>query len=394
MLTAAVAAHDAHRNAVGAGGHDGVGPFGFANAAVIVDSVSGARAHEGPSLSPRIDPRGVGKGWHGSLASGSYNRRMIPWLVIAALTIVAADPAASSLAGARGRLRGEAGFSRQEPIVGAAVVLVRDGDPGLLAVGTTDTQGYFRFESIPEGSYTVNLLKEGADPVRKSGVAVKPPIRAIVDLVAHKSNAVWTPPTIDLAAFEAAPGNGAPGAAKPEGGATAAPAPIPGDAATAAPAPTPGDVATAAPAPSTGDAATAAPAPISAGIATAAPAPSAADGAASRPMRVLVTDVELKPIHEAQVFLRSRGPVVNPIRAKTGHDGWAEFPQPQRGEYLLRIAVPGYLPVRVDRLGLGATPVVARVVLTARPLEYPASPAELLPEEKPAPPEGFPGGRP
>ena len=102
----------------------------------------------------------------------------------------------------RGRLRGEVMFTRQEPAVGAAVILVKEGDSSRLAVGTTDNHGYFRFESIPAGTYTVGVVKEGASVVLKTGIEVKPPVRSIVDIVLKKKTGRWTAPVIDLGKFE------------------------------------------------------------------------------------------------------------------------------------------------------------------------------------------------
>jgi hypothetical protein len=108
-------------------------------------------------------------------------------------------------------------------------------------------------------------------------------------------------------------------------------------------------------------------------------------------MAVQVLDGAMNPIREARVLLRSRGPKVDPLRGITDGEGITRMSAPPPGEYLLKIDVPGYLPARVDRLLLGRTPPVVTAVLTSRPLDYPAKPAELLPEEKPVPPEGFPG---
>ena len=92
--------------------------------------------------------------------------------------------------------------------------------------------------------------------------------------------------------------------------------------------------------------------------------------------------------------MRSRGPRVDPIHGVTDGYGLAHLSPPEPGEYLLKVEVPGYLPARIDRLVIGRTVPAITAVLTSRPLDYPARPSDLLPEEKPVPPEGFPGGRP
>lgn len=235
------------------------------------------------------------------------------------------DLPAVLLSSGKGRLLGEVSFSRQEPVAGANIVLVREGDPGRLVLGTTDVRGLFRFESIPEGTWTIGVVREGATPIMKKGIGVHPPARAVLDFVLKKAPGRVDPPVVDLAQYEASVG------------------------------------------------------PLRGGPPM---------------MTVQVIDQAMRPIREGRVLFRSRGPQVDPLRGATDGQGVARMPPPDPGEYLLKIDVPGFLPLRVDRLVLGRTPLVATAVLTPRPLDYPSTPADLLPDEKPAPPEGFPGGPP
>lgn len=251
-----------------------------------------------------------------------------------------------------GRLRGEVSFSRQEPVSGANVVLVRDGDPATLFLGTTDKDGNFRFEEVPEGTWTVGVVREGALPVLKAGILVKPPARAVVDLVLKKSPERLVPPIFDLARFE-----------RGQGGAGTA-----GESATVV---------------SGRDQAVE-------GAAAGGTPIAAADGVEPR-LVVRVLDAEMKPVREGRFLLRSRGPTVDPVRGIAGADGVLRVRAPQPGEYLVKVEMPGFLPARIDRLVIGRTPPVMTVVLTPRPLDFPATPSDLLPEERPVPPVGFPG---
>jgi len=106
---------------------------------------------------------------------------------------------------------------------------------------------------------------------------------------------------------------------------------------------------------------------------------------------IVAHDPELRPIIDARVSLRSRGPKVEPLRGAADAEGVARLRAPEPGEYTFKVEVPGYLPARIERLVLGRKAPRVTVVLTPRPLDYPARPAELLPEERAVPPEGFPG---
>ena len=220
-----------------------------------------------------------------------------------------------------GRMRGEVSFNRQSPVIGADVVGTHDGDPGRLLLGVTDMRGYFRFESIPAGSWTLDVARDGARPLSKKGVLVQPPARCVVDLQMQSAAGRTDPPRIDLARFET-------------------PAvPVPSD----------------------------------------------------QRLIVEIMDPEMKPIIDARVSLRSRGPRVDPIRGAADGQGIARLAAPDPGEYSFKVEVPGYLPARIDHLVLGRRAPHVTVVLTPRPLDYPARPGELLPEERAVPPVGFPG---
>lgn len=235
-----------------------------------------------------------------------------------------ADPVAETVParpGEEGRLRGEISFNRQAPVVGASVVGTHEGDSGRLLLGVTDMRGYFRFESIPAGTWTLDVAREGAVSVTKKGVQVQPPARCVVDLQMRSADGRVEPPRVDLARFETA-GAGAP---------------------------------------------------------------------ADQRMIVEISDPEMKPIIDARVSLRSRGPRVDPIRGAADAQGIARLAAPEPGEYSFKVEVPGYLPARIENLVLGRRAPRVTVVLTPRPLDYPARPGELLPEERAVPPEGFPG---
>ena len=244
---------------------------------------------------------------------------------------VASNPAGAQaipLSGPRGRIRGEVYFSRQEPVSGATVVLYREGDAANILLGATDHDGNFRFEGIPEGAYSLSVLREGAAPATKTGITVNPPARTVVDMALKRDAGRLMAPVFDLARFDKTPPDTQPAAAGPDQG-----------------------------------------------------------------LRVKALATELRPVREARVAIHSRGPRIDPLRGTTDGSGDLLLPSPQPGEYSVQIVMPGYLPVRVDRLVIGKTPLRVFVVLTPRPFATPSLPADLLPDEKSVPPEGFPGSR-
>ena len=113
-------------------------------------------------------------------------RRAVSIVLAAAAMIAAASAAAAEETAPAGpklaRLEGTASLDRHRPVVGAAVLASASGDRPLLWLTSTDDKGLFYFERLPEGTYRVELKREGYSPVVKEGVAVRFPYRAVVEV--------------------------------------------------------------------------------------------------------------------------------------------------------------------------------------------------------------------
>lgn len=84
---------------------------------------------------------------------------------------------------ARGtRLQGMAYLGRHRDVVGATVKVVDESDPSVLYWTATDEKGRFRVGELANGSYRVEVRREGLEPVVKNGVELRFPFRAIVEL--------------------------------------------------------------------------------------------------------------------------------------------------------------------------------------------------------------------
>jgi len=227
-----------------------------------------------------------------------------------------AVPAATAAA-PRGRIRGEVGVSRRFPITGAVVAAVREDDLSTVFLTTTDSIGVFLFEGIAEGTYRLDVFKDGLQPLRKEGVVVRGPFRTELSL------------QVPVGAGDE---------------------PLVGEQ-------------------------TDAPPPLE----EMTPAPGAE-------VDVTVVAQGGVPIEGARISLRSQDSGADPVRAATQTSGKIVLRRPRPGLYELRIEAPGFLPIHVKRLRLAGVFSSARIFLTPRPYNYPGTPTDLLPDEKPVPP--------
>jgi carboxypeptidase family protein len=101
----------------------------------------------------------------------------------AAATEDAPAPAAGPAAPHASRLQGKVYLGRNRNVTGAVVRVQKDGDAGRVWLTSTDDKGVFRVDALPDGSYGVRVEREGLEPVDKSGVTLKFPFRAVVELV-------------------------------------------------------------------------------------------------------------------------------------------------------------------------------------------------------------------
>jgi len=79
-----------------------------------------------------------------------------------------------------GRLEGSAILGRNRPVVGATVVA--GAGPARVHVTTSDGRGRFEFLGLADGSYRVEVAREGLEPAVKEGVEVRFPFRAVIEV--------------------------------------------------------------------------------------------------------------------------------------------------------------------------------------------------------------------
>lgn len=91
-----------------------------------------------------------------------------------------AKPAAPEIHGTR--LQGTAFLGRHRDVVGATVLVREEGDPSVVYCTTTGDKGAFRVDGLENGSYRVEVRREGLRTVVKSGIELRFPFRAVVEL--------------------------------------------------------------------------------------------------------------------------------------------------------------------------------------------------------------------
>lgn len=92
----------------------------------------------------------------------------------------APSPAAS------GQVRGSVSYGRHQPAVGAIVVVVPEGGGSPIRLATTGTNGTFAFNGLADGIYRADVEREGYSPVTKTGIQVRAPFRAVVEVLLVK----------------------------------------------------------------------------------------------------------------------------------------------------------------------------------------------------------------
>ena len=96
----------------------------------------------------------------------------------------------------RGELQGSALVGRNRPVVGAGVTILAEADPSLVALTSTDARGTFRVDGLPDGTYRVEVVRQGFAPVVTSAVSVRFPFRAVVEVLMRPADAPSAPAAI------------------------------------------------------------------------------------------------------------------------------------------------------------------------------------------------------
>ena len=99
--------------------------------------------------------------------------------------LVAADPPTPQAppTPSSGQVRGTISYGRHAPAVGAIVVMRPESATSPVRVATTGTSGTFAFDGLRDGSYRAEVRREGYAPVVKSGIQVRAPFRAVVEVL-------------------------------------------------------------------------------------------------------------------------------------------------------------------------------------------------------------------
>jgi hypothetical protein len=105
-----------------------------------------------------------------------------------------AATAPSTPARGSGQIRGTISYGRHLPAVGVVVTLAPEGPGARVYVATTGESGTFAFDGVPDGTYRGSVRREGYLPVVKSGIVVRAPFRAVVELALVRGNAPPDPP--------------------------------------------------------------------------------------------------------------------------------------------------------------------------------------------------------
>ena len=98
------------------------------------------------------------------------------------LLVVAETPTSQTENVKLSKLQGRARESRTRDVVGAMVVVQRSADPSMFYLTTSGGDGEFFVDRLPDGDYTVRINREGYASEVKTGIQLKYPFRAVVEV--------------------------------------------------------------------------------------------------------------------------------------------------------------------------------------------------------------------
>jgi hypothetical protein len=114
-------------------------------------------------------------------------RLLAPALLACAAGLVAANPPAPPDAAAPGvergtRLQGTAFINRNRKVPGASVLVRPQADATHLYVTSSDHEGSFLIDDLPDGRYRVEVRRDGMAHEIKDDIVIRFPFRAVIDL--------------------------------------------------------------------------------------------------------------------------------------------------------------------------------------------------------------------
>ena len=104
----------------------------------------------------------------------------------------APTPAAPSTKGG-GQVRGTISYGRRSPAAGVVVIIKPDGPGSHIYAATTGEAGTFAFDGVADGTYRGEARRDGYTPIVKTGIVVRAPFRAVVELLLVKGSAPVEP---------------------------------------------------------------------------------------------------------------------------------------------------------------------------------------------------------
>jgi hypothetical protein len=119
---------------------------------------------------------------------------MLKTVVLSSVVVAQmAAPSAPAPAGPGGQIRGTIFYGRHEPAVGAIVVVRPESGVTPVRAATTGTSGTFAFNGLPDGTYRAEVRREGYATMVKTGIGVRAPFRAVVELQLARGDAPGAP---------------------------------------------------------------------------------------------------------------------------------------------------------------------------------------------------------
>jgi len=120
-------------------------------------------------------------------------RQRIAPSALAAFALAAGATVAAEPPPRTSRLEGFASIDRRHKVVGATVLIERDGDLSTRWLTSTAEHGAFGVDGLPDGRYRVELTRYGLAPVVKDDVTLRFPYRAIVEVTMQEEAAPAAP---------------------------------------------------------------------------------------------------------------------------------------------------------------------------------------------------------